>query len=65
MNNAQEIAAGIVSGDFKSLARGISWVENEVPGYEHLLHTTPALKCAITGITGPPGAGKSTVMPMP
>jgi LAO/AO transport system kinase len=62
MNNAQEIAAGIIAGDFKSLARGISWVENEVPGYPHLLHITPAHKCSVTGITGPPGAGKSTLV---
>jgi LAO/AO transport system kinase len=62
MNNAQEIAAGIIAGDFKSLARGISWVENEVAGYQQLLHITPTHKCAVTGITGPPGAGKSTLV---
>jgi LAO/AO transport system kinase len=62
MNNAQEIAAGIVSGDFKSLARGISWVENEVAGYQALLHITPTHKTAVTGITGPPGVGKSTLV---
>lgn len=62
MNNAQEIAVGIVAGDFKSLARGISWVENEVAGYGQLLHITPTHKCAVTGITGPPGAGKSTLV---
>ena len=62
MNNAQEIAAGIIAGDFKSLARGISWVENEVTGYQQLLHITPSHKCAVTGITGPPGAGKSTLV---
>ena len=62
MNNAQEIAAGIIAGDFKSLARGISWVENEVTGYQQLLHKTPSHKCAVTGITGPPGAGKSTLV---
>jgi LAO/AO transport system kinase len=62
MNNAQEIAAGIIAGDFKSLARGISWVENEVEGYQQLLHITPSNKSAVTGITGPPGAGKSTLV---
>ena len=62
MNNAQEIATGIIAGDFKSLARGISWVENEVTGYQQLLHMTPSHKCAVTGITGPPGAGKSTLV---
>ena len=62
MYTHQEIAAGIVAGDFKSLARGISWVENEVAGYQNLLQITPTHKCAITGITGPPGAGKSTLV---
>ena len=62
MNNAQEIAAGIIAGDFKSLARGISWVENEVTGYQQLLHITPSHKSSVTGITGPPGAGKSTLV---
>ena len=62
MNNAQEIAAGIKDGDFKSLARGISWVENEVAGYQALLQITPTHKTAVTGITGPPGAGKSTLV---
>jgi LAO/AO transport system kinase len=62
MNNAQEIATGIIARDFKSLARGISWVENEVTGYQQLLHITPSHKCAVTGITGPPGAGKSTLV---
>jgi LAO/AO transport system kinase len=62
MNNAEEIAAGIIAGDFKSLARGISWVENEVTGYQQLLQITPSHKCSVTGITGPPGAGKSTLV---
>jgi LAO/AO transport system kinase len=62
MYTHQEIAAGIVAGDFKSLARGISWVENEVAGYQNLLQITPTHKCAVTGITGPPGAGKSTLV---
>ncbi len=48
-------------GDFKTLSRAISLVENEVPGYEDLLigmHFSPA---KIIGITGPPGAGKSSM----
>jgi hypothetical protein len=55
MNNAQEIAAGIVAGDFKSLARGISWVENEVAGYQALLHITPTHKSCCYRYNGPSG----------
>lgn len=48
-------------GDIKALARGISLVENEQPGYEALLQALPASPAKIIGITGPPGAGKSTL----
>lgn len=46
----------------KSLARSISLVENEVEGFETLLRSLPAESHSkIIGITGPPGAGKSTL----
>ena len=48
-------------GDIRSLARSISLVENEQPGYESLLQSLPSLSTRIIGITGPPGAGKSTL----
>lgn len=49
-------------GDFRTLARAISLVENGVPGYEHLLAALPQNGSArVVGITGPPGAGKSTL----
>ncbi|HUL70396.1 MAG TPA: methylmalonyl Co-A mutase-associated GTPase MeaB [Gemmatimonadales bacterium] len=46
-----------------SLARAISQVENERPGFEELLAAIhPALgRARRIGITGPPGAGKSTL----
>jgi LAO/AO transport system kinase len=48
--------------DFKELSRALSLVENSVAGYRDILlglkpNTTP-----IIGITGPPGAGKSTLV---
>lgn len=46
----------------KALARSISLVENEVEGYEQFLGQLPVAHAAITGITGPPGAGKSTLV---
>ena len=57
----QELLQQVQAGDVKSLARAISLVENEFPGYETLLQSLPASTTKITGITGPPGAGKSTL----
>jgi LAO/AO transport system kinase len=51
----------IDKGDFKTLARCISLIENEVAGYEELLEQLPTFYTPIIGITGPPGAGKSTL----
>jgi LAO/AO transport system kinase len=51
----------IKSGDVKSLARCISLVENEAIGYENFMQTLPVSNTLIIGITGPPGAGKSTL----
>lgn len=46
----------------KALARSISLVENEVEGYEQFLGQLHVGHAAVTGITGPPGAGKSTLV---
>ncbi len=52
----------IIQGDVKALSRCISIIENEVPGYEELLQQLPVNNAVkIIGITGPPGAGKSTL----
>ncbi|WP_295127041.1 methylmalonyl Co-A mutase-associated GTPase MeaB [uncultured Chitinophaga sp.] len=54
---------GLLSGHIKTLARCISLVENEAEGYEALLEQLPAATTTrIVGITGPPGAGKSTLV---
>jgi LAO/AO transport system kinase len=44
------------------LARSISLVENEYAGYESFLLNLPFSSTKIIGITGPPGAGKSTLV---
>ncbi|MDZ4667835.1 MAG: methylmalonyl Co-A mutase-associated GTPase MeaB [bacterium] len=58
----QNIAALVQTGDRRALARFISWVENEVMGYEDLLASLQIAKTPLIGITGPPGAGKSTLI---
>src|SRR5512145_1644582 len=51
------------SGDFRSIARVISMIENEVPGFEEILEAAGAsARRQVIGITGPPGAGKSTLV---
>jgi LAO/AO transport system kinase len=57
-----ELLQQVQQGDIKSLARSISLVENEHPGYENILQSLPASSTKIIGITGPPGAGKSTLV---
>ena len=50
-------------GERKSLARAITFVENESKGYEDILMSLEFEKqVPIIGITGPPGAGKSTLV---
>ncbi|ACU58010.1 methylmalonyl Co-A mutase-associated GTPase MeaB [Chitinophaga pinensis] len=54
---------GLLNGDIRSLARSISLAENESAGYERLLEDLPAQQTTrVIGITGPPGAGKSTLV---
>ncbi len=53
----------LMSGDRVAIARAISAVENERQGYEALLNTVfmKTGRSYRIGITGPPGAGKSTI----
>jgi LAO/AO transport system kinase len=48
--------------NFRSLARSISWVENEIPGYEEILLNLNPSSSKIIGVTGAPGAGKSSLV---
>ena len=57
----QQLKKEIIQGDIKSLARAISLVENEKEGYDHFLESLPTSQTPVIGITGPPGAGKSTL----
>ncbi len=58
----QQFLQEIMNGNSKTLARCISLIENEVDGYEDLLKLLPQSATNIIGITGPPGAGKSTLV---
>ncbi|XZF14763.1 methylmalonyl Co-A mutase-associated GTPase MeaB [Chitinophagaceae bacterium MMS25-I14] len=61
--NIRQLLADIQQGDFRALARGITRVENELAGYEDiLLHLKNTHEARVLGITGPPGAGKSTLV---
>ncbi len=48
-------------GDFRSIARIISLVENEADGYEKFMAQLPSSSSKIIGITGAPGSGKSSI----
>jgi LAO/AO transport system kinase len=61
MQDWENVSRQIQSFDFKSIARVISFVENEVEGYNDFLKSLPSSATPIIGITGPPGAGKSTL----
>jgi LAO/AO transport system kinase len=58
----QQLLEQITNGDTKALARSVSLVENEQNGFEQLLSQLPQGSAGVTGITGPPGAGKSTLV---
>ncbi len=58
------LAERIRAGDRRALARGLSAVENKTPGADELLaslHTAESRALRI-GVTGAPGAGKSTLV---
>jgi LAO/AO transport system kinase len=60
--NWQSLLSSAMAGDTRSIARSISLVEDEGPGYQELLRSLPGTdRQNIIGITGPPGAGKSTL----
>ena len=58
----EELIEQVKKGNIKSIARAISFIENEQQGYEDLLRSvTVNSRVNIIGVTGPPGAGKSTL----
>ncbi len=62
-HNIKQLHEEIKTGSFLALARGITAVENNLEGYEWLLSNLNSHhKPRVIGITGPPGAGKSTMV---
>ncbi len=57
-----DLVKSIQSGNVKSLARAITIVENELDGFESLLQSLPHGHTPNIGNTGPPRAGKSTLV---
>jgi LAO/AO transport system kinase len=58
------LAQRLLDGDRRALARAITWVENDLPeGWELVREIYPHTGNAeVVGFTGPPGAGKSTLI---
>jgi LAO/AO transport system kinase len=64
LNRDSQLIDQIRSGDARALARAISVVENHAPGWSDLLKALfpHSGKARIIGLTGSPGAGKSTLV---
>jgi LAO/AO transport system kinase len=59
----EELLKRALEGDIKSIARCISLIENETEGFADILLALPGIEHHKTiGITGAPGAGKSTLV---
>jgi LAO/AO transport system kinase len=63
-STAAELAERLLAGDKRALARAISLVENDDPEGWTLVHEIfpQTGRAAVVGFTGPPGAGKSTLI---
>ena len=62
--NAADLAARLLDGDKRALARAISLVENDDPeGWALVREVFPHTgRASVVGFTGPPGVGKSTLI---
>jgi len=60
----KSLAELLLAGDKRALARAITLIENDDPaGWELVREVFPSTgKARITGFTGPPGVGKSTLI---
>jgi len=63
-HDIQACIESLRAGDVRTLARAISTVENRAPGWSDLLKALfpHSGRARVIGLTGPPGAGKSTLV---
>jgi len=63
-STGSSLAAGVLAGDPRAVARAMSLVEDESPAGVRLLQSifTRTGRAHLVGVTGPPGAGKSTLV---
>src|SRR5262245_983179 len=64
MSEASPLIEGVLAGDVRALARAVSAVEDGRPEAEAILQALypKAGRALVVGVTGPPGAGKSTLV---
>ncbi len=64
MGASSSLALGVLAGDVRAMARAISLVEDGRPEARELLAALypKAANALVVGVTGPPGAGKSTLV---
>ncbi len=64
MADSTDLARRLLAGDRRALARAITLVESDVPeGWAVVREVFPRTgRAAMVGLTGPPGAGKSTLI---
>ncbi|MFT4880038.1 MAG: LAO/AO transport system kinase [Salinirussus sp.] len=62
--NPEELVEGVLAGEHRALARAITTIENRTAGYRELVSAlhTHAGEADVIGVTGSPGAGKSTLV---
>lgn len=59
----RQLLSDIQTGNYRAVARAITIVENELDGFDDLLTSLEQTdEAKVVGVTGPPGAGKSTIV---
>jgi LAO/AO transport system kinase len=62
LEKAKQLINQLQNGNVKALARLLTIVENNLAGADDILKALKIKEVPVVGITGPPGAGKSTLV---